>query len=161
MCEFVVDKPSSLAASELESAYSNLKNAFEKVLKSLLRLQELTPVEFDAYEDGITNANSLYQSSLQKLLTTMSSNAGTPTPALVSAPPIDGQTVKRSRANDALKPFVVTRDHTPVEMRSWVTKFKAFYSSSCLERCSVPEQHAYFRICVDAQLEARIRDLVR
>jgi hypothetical protein len=77
------------------------------VLKTLVRLQELTPAEFDAYEGGITSANLFFQTTLQKLLATIALNTRTPTPALISAlPPDDGQTLQKGRANDALKPFV-------------------------------------------------------
>jgi hypothetical protein len=46
-------------------------------------------------------------------------------------------------------------------MRSWVNKFKAFYTTSCLDRCTIAEQQAYLRICIDTNLEARIQDKIQ
>ena len=67
---------------------------------------------------------------------------------------------RRVKANDALKPFTLTRDHTPAEMRSWMRKFTSYYTSSNMEQASLAEQQAYLTALIDTHLETRIRDKV-
>ena len=67
---------------------------------------------------------------------------------------------RRVKANDALKPFTLTRDHTPAEMRSWMRKFTSYYTSSNMDQASLAEQQAYLTALIDTHLETRIRDKV-
>ena len=66
----------------------------------------------------------------------------------------------QTKPNEALKPFKLTKDHSPVEMASWVKKFKAYFTTSHFAVCSVAEQQAYFRSVIDVNLESRIADRV-
>ena len=49
---------------------------------------------------------------------------------------------------------------TPVEFSSWVMRFSAYYASSNMRNCSLGEQQAYFKACIDSYLEARIQDRI-
>ena len=66
----------------------------------------------------------------------------------------------RYKPNEALKPKQLMRESTPVELRVWVTKFRAFFIASRLENAPIEEQHAYFRACLEDQLEQRISDQI-
>ena len=60
------------------------------------------------------------------------------------------------KPNEALKPAKLLRDNTPVEFTIWVEQFAAYHSSSRMELCSIPEQQAYFKACLEPALIARI-----
>ena len=66
----------------------------------------------------------------------------------------------RPKPNEALKPFQLTKDHSPVELASWIQKFKANYSSSLFAKCLIAKQQAYFRNVIDVNLEARIAERI-
>ena len=60
------------------------------------------------------------------------------------------------KPNEALKPFKLTKEHTPVEMASWVRKFRAYFTSSNFSACT----DLHFRSVIDVNLECRIADRV-
>lgn len=155
LCDFVLDKPSSLAATELENASKEVKTTYTKVEDILLNLQQIDSGNYDTYDEALTSCKDKYDDISYKLLT-LSANLFTPQPQLVAAP--EQHKNRPFRINEALKPFLLTKDHNPCELRSWINKFKAFYSTSMLNHCTLAEQHAYLRICLDANLEARIQD---
>ena len=65
-----------------------------------------------------------------------------------------------TRSNEALRPPTLLRDNSPVEFASWVSRFQAYYTSSRMELSNIAEQQAYFRACMDAYLDGRMRDLI-
>ena len=79
----------------------------------------------------------------------------------ISAPPSqeggDGrQGAGRPKANDALKPMVLSMECTPAEMRKWVKGFKAYFNSSGMEQCATEEQQAYLRAVLSTELDDRL-----
>ena len=56
------------------------------------------------------------------------------------------------KANMALKPFVLTLDHTPVQMTRWLEAWKAFYDTSNLGLLSNSNVQSYFKAFIDDQL---------
>ena len=60
------------------------------------------------------------------------------------------------KINNHLKPFILTKDHTPVELKSWVDRFRTYFSTSRMDLCTIIEQQAYFRSCLDSFLDDRI-----
>ena len=68
--------------------------------------------------------------------------------------------LQKANPNEALKLFRLTKEHTQVEMMSWVRKFKAYFSSSNFSAWAIAEQQAYFRSVIDVNLETRIADRV-
>jgi hypothetical protein len=156
LCDFVQDKPSSLAATELEDASKDVKTTYSKLENILLELQQKDSANFDTYDEALISSKEKYDDILYKLMHVSANLFSAPQPQLVAAPePHQG---RHFRINEALKPFLLTKDHNPCELRSWINKFKAFYSTSMLDRCTLAEQHAYLRICLDSNLEARIQD---
>ena len=77
-------------------------------------------------------------------------NVVAPTPTA----PCAGTTLK---VIDSLKPSPLSRDASPVELNNWSEEFKAFYSASKLNQCTVPEQHAYLYKCLDLELASLVR----
>ena len=67
---------------------------------------------------------------------------------------------QRAKINDSLKPFKLTQENNPVELRNWLKQFRAFYTTSRLDTLDVENQQAYFRICIDAALEEKLFPLI-
>ena len=44
------------------------------------------------------------------------------------------------KPNDALKPFTLTRDHSPVEFTQWLDQYEAYYTSSKMALATSREQ---------------------
>ena len=61
---------------------------------------------------------------------------------------------------EGLKPEKLSLENTPAEHRAWAARYRAFHSTSNLQRLSAENQQAYFFSCLDKQLEVRLRELV-
>ena len=64
----------------------------------------------------------------------------------------------RFRANDSMKPFNLTVDHSPVELKAWIYKFTNYFKSSSMNTLEHEEQVGYFRNCLDPKLETRLME---
>ena len=64
------------------------------------------------------------------------------------------------KPNNALKPPILQRDNTPVERTVWAKQFLAYYTSSKMEKCTLPEQHAYIKACLEPGLVVRLDALI-
>ena len=60
------------------------------------------------------------------------------------------------KPNESLRPDRLKRDNTPVEFTVWCNQFLAYFSSSKMDQCTILEQQAYFKACLDSQLAATI-----
>ena len=56
------------------------------------------------------------------------------------------------KVQDSLKPFILSKENTPLEFSQWKLQFRAFYSASHLERIDVVGQQAFFRKYVESSL---------
>ena len=74
--------------------------------------------------------------------------------APAASTPRTGTTLK---VIDSLKPSPLSHDASPVELNNWSEEFKAFYSASKLDQCTVPEQHASLYKCLDLELASLVR----
>ena len=60
------------------------------------------------------------------------------------------------KPNKALEPHKLTRENNTVEFKSWYKKFRAWYTSSCMDTASIQEQQACFRMVIDVNLESKL-----
>ena len=63
---------------------------------------------------------------------------------------------QQAKSNEVLKPEILTREASPVELSNWIRRYNAYYAGSRMEKCTLPEQHFYFRSCIDAYLNERL-----
>ena len=143
---------------QLEKCVGALESAYEKIVSALVRLIQLD-------EDGTRRAeyDTVLEDTGKKKATAIKGLVGNMAVIAPSLPdddapsdhPAEGNgAAARPRPNDALRPRTLTADATPTEFRSWLKKFKAFFTTSRLDLCSIPEQQAYLSACIDATLEA-------
>ena len=80
-------------------------------------------------------------------------------PALAAGPAHTGGTAAhaKTKMHDALKPFTLTLDHSPAEMRDWTQQLTSYYSASQLSALPVEDQRAYFLRSIDSKLATQIR----
>ena len=62
----------------------------------------------------------------------------------------------RVKPMTSLKPKVITRDATPVELTSWIKKFTAFFVGSQFAEATIIEQQAHFRASLDSYLVNKV-----
>jgi len=60
------------------------------------------------------------------------------------------------KANDTLKPDILSLDNSPLEFRQWKRKFRAFYDGSFLKNSTLAEQQSYVLNFVDADLNGHL-----
>ena len=78
-------------------------------------------------------------------------------PAVVAPrPTTPGAAATTLKVIDSLKPDPLSRDASPVELNNWSEEFKAFYSASKLDKCTIPEQHAYLYKCLELELASTV-----
>ena len=107
---------------------------------------------------ALDNLSTQVDETLAKVAEILNRDATPAAPERTADPPKREEA--RIRPNDALKPFTLTKEHSPVEMANWVKQFKAYFTTSNFAACAVAEQQAYFRSVIDANLESRIADRV-
>ena len=61
-----------------------------------------------------------------------------------------------SKVNQTLKPSTLTRDATPVEFRTFMRKFSAYYRTSNMHRVPLDVQREYFANCIEGALYEKI-----
>ena len=79
---------------------------------------------------------------------------GTAAAAASSSAPPPSESDKSPRANSVLCPETLHVDCDPLVSESWFAQFRAFYTSSFLDKASISEQQAYLRRFLDSSLNA-------
>ena len=65
------------------------------------------------------------------------------------------------KPNEALKPYLLSRGHSPMELREWIDRFRAYHSTSRMDLCSIQDQQGYFRNSLELALFSRIKSLIK
>ena len=131
----------------------------DKIVGSYTELMGYSPEDVDTIEGKMAELESIFTETSEKLMAAANEIDVPPQPTLETPPTGQSQQMK-PQINGALKPSVLNDDFTPVEMRAWVSQFKAFYSTSNMAQCTVEDQQAYLKICVDPNLYLRLSDKV-
>ena len=159
LCQFVRGKPSSIASGQLIKSHENLQESMDKIVGSYTELMGYSPEDVETIEGKLAELESIFTETSEKLMAAANEIDVPPQPNLETPPTGQSQQMK-PQVNGALKPSVLNDDYTPVEMRAWVSQFKAFYSTSNMAQCTVEDQQAYLKICVDLNLYLRLSDKV-
>ena len=131
LIRIVEEEPRGPNIDNLKVALRRLDSTAENYAEKLIELQEIDDARFAEYESAL---NSLQDDA------TTTANRGAATIAtaeagIAPAPANDGavQGGSAGRANEALRPFLLTIEHRPAELRSWVTRFGAYYRSGNMQ----------------------------
>jgi transposase InsO family protein len=161
--QFVQDHPSSRGLHQLELALEKFQRHVAKVEEIYMELQEADKDDdrMAAYAKRLDENADLSTSVLADTLAIIDTAGKNPAPALAAGPVPAAAGAwggARPKVCEALKPFRLKIDHNPAELRSWLNKFKAYYSTSQLHQFSVAEQHSFLFNITSVDLETRIRE---
>ena len=156
---FADTHPSPYAVQEIEHTHTKLRRAFGELTDALDVYLDVEP-NFDKEHDQLAQeAQDRYEQMVERTLAslqTITTPAAT-TPATAPPAATAGANI-HPRLMETLKPPVLTKDFNPVEFKSWVKKFKAYYSTGKVEQMKCVDQQAIWRICIDPDLEEKISD---
>ena len=162
--DFAESQQTRLATEELTSVTTRFKAKYEDVISAYSALQIADPANYDAYYKAVVTTETEYQSLLEGVLKLQSTLEPLLIPAPVPAPAAGGGAAggggARPRVFDAFKPFILNRDHTPVELREWISRFTSYYNASHIEQLQLREQQAFFKSVIDPKLCAKLTDLI-
>ena len=150
--DFAEQHDNDRATAELIDVWEKFKKKTETVLELLGDLQTLDPANYATYEGNIKETEKTSLKAKEVVLTTLPKLAPPPDalttqPVAAAAPAAGaGVAVQQYRVFDALKPFTLSRDHTPTELREWTTRFRAYYTASHIDQLQIPEQQAFLSV---------------
>ena len=111
--------------SALKEYLEKIKGAHEKLERLIEEIMELDPANHDNLERELEQYTRTYldtSEALQTCLIDLETRSVAPAPSMHSAPSVAHGAVAPSahkpKPNRALKPDVLTREHTPVELRA-------------------------------------------
>ena len=149
--------PSSDALSDLQKYKLKIQQQYEKIegcyTEILERLEDED--EIKDFEKELDEENTKADNALSEIRTALGSAPGVARDTPNSRPE-RGRSDTKVKPNKALEPPKLTRDNTTIEMKSWCTKFRAWYTSSNMSAASIQEQQAYFRMVIDIHLESKL-----
>ena len=153
---FSQNHPTSDTAAAIKQAQDRLTKAYGEAMDILDALTDVDDNNADTYETGKEDIQDRFENMQERILASLEDINNPPTPQPTARPQAAAAGLdRRFKINDSLKPFKLNRDHNPIEFRAWCTQFRSFYTTSRLETLEIEEQQAYFRICLDPNLEAR------
>jgi len=106
-----------------------------------------------AFRDLALPVEAALQALLQRTTTPVVAPAA-------AAPPAPAPGAPATKANIALRPFTLTASHSIPELFTWIDLFRAYYTSSRMNLSQIPEQQAYFKVCLESSLWTRIKHLL-
>ena len=59
-----------------------------------------------------------------------------------------------------LKPFELSLEHKPTELKQWIRQFRVFYDASSFSAAPISQQQGYMRTCVNEELQVLVFDKV-
>ena len=148
-------RPSSHALQELLEYQEAIKAQYGKIETAYTKIMELDDDDnYEDYDKELDIESKRADEAVSNIRRVVSSADSAPAPSTSAAP--SGQGDRKVKPNKALEPPKLTREHTTVELRSWIKKFKAWYASSQMSNASIQEQQAYFRMVIDVNLETKL-----
>ena len=153
--------------SRIEKSIQELDNRLQQIYDCIGELETLELTRpFDeerkkreeSYNLSSTQAASSHQSCLNRLLEALFELDTRADPDVTTRPDSSGggglSFTTQVRVQDSLKPFVLTKEHSPLEFNQWASMFRAFYHSSHLERLENIGQIAFFKRFLGPSLTA-------
>ncbi|CAB4045963.1 Hypothetical predicted protein, partial [Paramuricea clavata] len=120
-----------------------------------IELQETDPDSFDKYGDELDNDQIRFEEARSIIVKAIASASNGQTRNS------NDQTNPRTvRINDSLKPEVLGKDATPIEMRQWTESFEAYYASNRMDTFTIKERQSYFKILLDTELRRCINSKI-
>ena len=169
-CDNVIHMPITLAnesflRGRIEHCITEIDERLKKINDCIreLELEELNQPPSDdktkreeSYSNTRVEVANRHEDCLNSLvealaeLNTVADASSTAQPGNIEQGSGDGQA--HFKVQDSLKPYILSKENTPLEFTQWKLQFRAFYSASHLERIDVVGQQAFFRKYVESNL---------
>lgn len=152
------DKPSKMTLDLVQKRIADLEVSLQR-FRDATATAMLTDVE--RREVNASALDRIEEECMELILTASCADYVAPTPA--PAPPAQAAQAGQHlpRVASALKPELLTMDHTPAELRTWKEAFHAYYEASSLQLHPARSQMAYFWSCVETRLQTRLKDTIQ
>ena len=156
---FATALPSDEAICSLDDTLNSITYHREWVSVLVIYLSVKDDINAASYETQLSQVQDSFEQCRLDLVTCLVATRKALAPTVV-APAASAQQASSSKTQkviDSLQPSPLSRDASPVELQNWSEEFKAFYSLSKLDLCTVPEQHAFLLKCLDLELASMVR----
>ena len=153
-----IARPTPYDVSALVECKKRMLEAYDKIEKAYERLQAINVAKFDAYETSLdkeAKRKDIFTSFIAAVVNKGSSSSSANGSQAGARP-----SSEEPRPNKALKPFKLEVTHSPVIFKSWLGKFKIYYSSSRFYNATLEEQHGYLFQCISLDLGSLITQYV-
>ena len=169
---FATTRATSVTLAQLQEALTQLDAAFSKVENACTDVQRADPANFNTYEESFQTEVNRYMKCKDDVLDaiqTVSQSTMVAHAPMAQAPRQAGAAAAAPQpaagaggGEKCPRPFVLSAtEHTPIELRHWTRQFKAFYTSTNMNRSPLHEQHAHFYSFIDAAMASRIVERIR
>ena len=162
--------PCDLSVHRLTGYIHALEDRFVKISQGY---DELAAIDDDAvttYAEAAATERDRADETIQRCIESVTHIEAELKAAITSAAPQaapaagggggGGAAAAQPKPNMALKPGELSKEASPIELRAWMAKFRAYFESSDMGRATPLVQQEYFRACLDASLNNRIRPLI-
>jgi hypothetical protein len=161
------DNDSLCLANDLMDYQVTLRKGYKKLSHAYILLLDDLPDDLDEdsrkardrYKKGrdeiderYMDLNVMFLEALAKIQKPLPENQ----PSQVQNP----HTTANDKAAMQLKPFTLTREHTPTELTDWLDRFHDFYNASNLGAKDIPGQQSYFKLFMKPNLYMQIRSKI-
>ncbi len=148
---------------ELEEAHSKYKEQVEKIEDLYHELQLLYGAKTEQFaavnvrlDELARDSDAVITENLRVLANARQPPAAPQAAARQERAPANQDNV-RQRDNESLKPFSLSKENTPEELRSWYDKYKAYYETSAMVNISASTQRQYLYSCLSSELESLVK----
>ena len=146
--------PHSRMDEEINAAAEMLDKRLEKIEEAYSAVIEMDPGNVKTYVEEQDVEAVRQQRTRSRLMTVLGQLQGR-LPAQAPA-----AQALLTPTNEVLKPFVLTKDHTPVELRLWLEKLDTYCTASQMSQKPHAEQIAYLSQCLSPYIYEKIRGAI-
>ena len=146
--------PEKAAVKDLENEKRKIEETFSQIEQLYTELLDYSTIEADtvAYGEALTFESDRKDDILTLINTKIYAATTQERPQAHQSRHTNTQHQDKAKAINDLKPFILTKDHSPAEMELWLADFGQYYSASRFQLCPIAEQRGYFLKCIDDNL---------
>jgi len=149
--------PSEVIQADLADAKKNINSKYVTLEGGLVAMGEVDPANADTYQSKLDEEHDRANKMVSHLLSMQMQfeQALTPKPGAAmafGAGPVAG----RAKPMTSLRPKVLSREATPVEVTQWIKTFTAYFTASQFAEATLLEQQAHFRSALDSYLTSKV-----
>ncbi|CAB4046236.1 Hypothetical predicted protein, partial [Paramuricea clavata] len=129
---------------ELKERYNEMKKYYGKLIDATIEVQEADPDNLPKYDEELDKDRVRFEEASSATAKVLSSNLRRNDTQ--STTEHNRNEIRVSKINEALKPGILSKDATPLEMRQWEESFNAYFASNKMDAMPLPEQQSYFKV---------------